>query len=115
METLQTLEQLLSDIENELRSLDLWEEVPPPAESLMSAVPFCYDTLQFPQWLQWIFIPRCTQIVRNQASMPASSDILPIAEVYLQEMEVDAPELLVHIERFDKMITQWNDPEGSSH
>jgi hypothetical protein len=47
--------------------------------------------------------------------MPASSDILPMAEVYLQEMEVDAPELLVHIERFDKMITQWNDPEGSSH
>ena len=111
METLRTLEQLLCEIESELHKLDLWDNIPPPAEALMSTVPFCYDTLQFPQWLQWVFIPRCTQIIRNQASMPASSDIRPMAEIYLDEMHVDAPGLLACIAQFDQLITQWNDPQ----
>jgi uncharacterized protein YqcC (DUF446 family) len=115
METLQSLAQLLGEIERELRDLELWEEIPPPAEALMSTVPFCYDTIQFPQWLQWVFIPRCTQIVRNQASMPASSDIHPMAEVYLNEMQIEAPELLESIARFDELIQHWNDPQGESH
>lgn len=115
METLRTLEQLLCEIENELHKLDLWDNIPPPAEALMSTVPFCYDTLQFPQWLQWVFIPRCTQIIRNQASMPASSDIRPMAEIYLDEMHVDAPGLLACIAQFDQLITQWNDPQGAPH
>jgi uncharacterized protein YqcC (DUF446 family) len=115
METLQSLAQLLGEIERELRDLELWEEIPPPAEALMSTVPFCYDTIQFPQWLQWVFIPRCTQIVRNQASMPASSDICPMAEVYLNEMQIEAPELLESITRFDELIQHWNDPQGESH
>jgi uncharacterized protein YqcC (DUF446 family) len=115
METLQSLELLLRDIEHELCELDLWEHIPPPAESLMSGVPFCYDTLQFPQWLQWVFIPRCTQIIRNQASMPVSSDIRPMAELYLAEMQIDAPGLLECMERFDDMITRWNSPGGDPH
>ena len=115
METLHTLALLLDEIERELRDLNLWDEIPPPAEALMSAVPFCYDTMQFPQWLQWVFIPRCTQITRNQASMPASSDICPMAEVYLDEMHVDAPGLLACIAQFDQLITQWNDPQGVPH
>ncbi len=115
MKTLLTLEQVLADIESELQALDMWDEIPPPAEALMSTVPFCYDTMQFPQWLQWVFLPRCQQILRNQASMPVSSDIRPMAEVYLVEMEIEAPALLDCIGRFDQLITQWNDPQGGSH
>ena len=109
---MQALEQLLRDIELELRVLGLWEESPPPAEALMSNVPFCYDTLQFPQWLQWVFIPRCMRIAHRHASIPAASDIRPMAEIYLQDMEIHAPALLELMSRFDDMVMEWNSPTG---
>ena len=114
-DTLLSLEQLLTDIENELRGMGMWESTAPPAEALMSQVPFCYDTLQFPQWLQWVFIPRCRMIVRGRAGIPAVSDIRSMAEIYLDEARIEAPGLLALMKRFDAMILQWNSPEGSPH
>ena len=37
--------------------LPLWEKVSPSAAALASDEPFCIDTLTFPQWLQFIFLP----------------------------------------------------------
>lgn len=115
MDNYELLAQLLDDIERELRFMELWEQSPPPADALMSTFPFCYDTLEFPQWLQWVFIPRCMQIVRQQASVPASSDIHPMAEIYLDEMQIKAPMLLALIKRFDELITAWNLPREDMH
>jgi uncharacterized protein YqcC (DUF446 family) len=33
-----------------------WDEVPPSIEALSSVEPFSVDTLDFEQWLQWIFL-----------------------------------------------------------
>ncbi|MFW2440008.1 MAG: YqcC family protein [Arenicellales bacterium] len=109
------LEHTLNHIEEELRSLDLWEEVQPPLHDLQSQMPFCYDTLRLPQWLQWVFLPRCQQMIQTREGIPEKSDIHSIAEYYFSEAGINAKHLLISIRRFDDLITEWNSPEGKKH
>lgn len=53
----------LGALEDELRELGLWSLTPPAATALASREPFCVDTLDFGQWLQWVFIPRMTEVI----------------------------------------------------
>ena len=99
-----TLADLLLAIEAELRALGLWEATPPPAEAMQSLVPFCHDTLSFPQWLQWVFLPRMKRVLESGEGMPASSDIQPLAEYALQDHPADVQALLSAIARFDAFI-----------
>ena len=46
----------LLQIEMELRRIDAWESEPPSPEALQSAQPFAVDTLEFTQWLQFVFV-----------------------------------------------------------
>jgi uncharacterized protein YqcC (DUF446 family) len=109
------LEDTLNDIEKELRALNLWETEQPPIDDLQSPMPFCYDTLRLPQWLQWVFLPRCEQILRTRQGIPEQSDIHTIAEYYFSEAGIDAKGLLLSIRRFDRLITEWNNPEEQEH
>jgi uncharacterized protein YqcC (DUF446 family) len=109
------LEDTLRNIESELRKLDLWETEQPPLHALQSQMPFCYDTLRLPQWLQWVFLPRCEQIVRTREDIPENSDIYTIAEYYFSEAGIEATTLLVHIRTFDELITAWNTPDETEH
>jgi uncharacterized protein YqcC (DUF446 family) len=109
------LEDTLNDIKKELRALNLWETEQPPIDDLQSPMPFCYDTLRLPQWLQWVFLPRCEQILRTRQGIPEQSDIHTIAEYYFSEAGIDAKGLLLSIRRFDRLITEWNNPEEQEH
>lgn len=109
------LEDTLIDIENELRALNLWEAEQPPLHDLQSQMPFCYDTLRLPQWLQWVFLPRCQQMLRTRDGIPENSDIYTIAEYYFEQASIDAAALLVHIRRFDDLISDWNSPDEQPH
>ena len=115
MRDFKALQDILLGIEQEMRMLGLWETVQPPLEALQSPMPFCYDTLSFPQWLQWVFIPRCGQIVRTRESIPENSDIHPLAEYYFDEADIDANQLLVQIQRFDELIGYWNTKPPELH
>lgn len=68
-------EQLLL-IERELRVLGWWETTPPGEQALSSQEPFCVDTLEFAQWLQWIFLPRMKIILERDLPLPNASGIL---------------------------------------
>lgn len=109
------LEDTLQEIENELRLLKLWEEEQPPLHDLQSLMPFCYDTLRLPQWLQWVFLPRCHQMIQTRDGIPEDSDIHTIAKYYFGEAGIDAENLLLCVKRFDALITEWNSPEGQKH
>jgi uncharacterized protein YqcC (DUF446 family) len=115
MNDFKTLQDILLGMEQEMRKLGLWETVQPPLEALQSPMPFCYDTLRFPQWLQWVFIPRCGQILRTREGVPQSSDIHPLAEYYFDEAGIEAQQLLAQIERFDALISCWNTRQGEIH
>ena len=67
---------LLVELENELRALGWWESQAPAAQALQSQQPFCVDTLEFSQWLQWVFIPRMQSIVLTQQPLPKQCEFL---------------------------------------
>lgn len=91
---------VLIDIEAQLRQLGLWEKVSPSAAALASDEPFCIDTLTFPQWLQFIFLPTLYRMLEAGETLPARSGIAPMAEEYfrgtgLRSAELEASLLLV--------------------
>lgn len=96
--------RIIDAIEGELRRLDLWEQAPPPARALMSEQPFCFDTLTFTQWLQWVFVVRVRLILSENLELPDVSDIHPLAEHAFQPLDYDSGRLLELIRQFDVLI-----------
>ena len=74
------LASLLIDIECELRRANLWSAEPPTAEALASVEPFAVDTMDFQQWLQFVFLPRMQMLLEARAPLPAKCDITAMAE-----------------------------------
>ena len=74
------LSKLLLQLEEELRRLDYWQAYPPDPALLMSEQPFCVDTLELHQWLQFIFIARLNALIEGNLPLPHGSGILPMAE-----------------------------------
>ncbi len=98
--------EIVLGIEAQMRRLDLWSRQRPPAGALASQEPFCYDTLSFGQWLQWVFIPRLTVIIERGGELPTESKILPLAEEALVRIEGNTAALLGLIARFDQIISR---------
>lgn len=96
---------LLVDMESGLRRLDLWEVAPPAPERLASAVPFCHDTLEFTQWLQWVFIPRMRAVLEGGHPLPADCSIAPIAEDAFARIDGNTDPLLDSLRAVDLLLT----------
>ena len=75
------LQALLACLEDELQELGWWEQQAPSAQALQSEQPFCVDTLEFAQWLQWVFVPRMRSIVSSDHPLPSQCGIHDMAEV----------------------------------
>lgn len=106
VETTREIDGILNDMEAELRRLDLWEPRRPSSSALLSPQPFCFDTLTFTQWLQWVFIPKVRGLVAAGAALPDNSDIYPMAEHVFDRPDYDGTELLALIGRFDSLINR---------
>ena len=94
-------------IERELRALGWWDEVEPSAEALSSVEPFSVDTLDFEQWLQWIFLPRMKMILEQDLPLPNASGIQEMAEMVFAGRNVQGRDrqLQVLLKEFDQLIT----------
>lgn len=57
--------QELDRLEQQLKLLSLWggEHKRPDVEALNSNTPFCMDTLEFHQWLEYVFLERFRQML----------------------------------------------------
>lgn len=97
--------EILMDIEKELRELRLWELQPPPPEAFASQQPFAVDTLSFPQWLQFIFLPRMYLLIEQQLPLPANCAIAPMAEQYFSALNLHSSPLVAHLQRVDGVLT----------
>lgn len=93
--------ELLTELEQVLKAAELWASEPPHPEKLLSSQPFARDTLDFEQWLQFIFIPRFQQLIEQQAPLPQNMAVLPMAQMSLPG------EMLVHIilQRLDEVVS----------
>ena len=95
----------LMDIEAELRSIGHWDRVAPPAEALRSEQPFAVDTLQFNQWLQFIFIPRIRFLLEQQEALPGACSIAPMAEEFYRGQRLPVDGLLDALLRIDALLS----------
>ncbi len=96
---------LLDEIERELRRLELWDGTPPAPAALESTAPFAFDTLEFNQWLQWIFLPRTHAMLDAGGRFPAACDVSPMAEWFVSENGIEGDRLIRLMQRFDAI---WN-------
>ena len=74
------VEILIIKLEHCLREAKLWSKIAPSPESLQSKLPFAVDVMSFEQWLQFIFIPKMSQLVSDHSALPHSLKLLPMAE-----------------------------------
>ena len=101
----QRVSQILEQLELELKRLDLWQESAPAAEALASTLPFCVDTLEFHQWLQFVLLLRLRQILLLQMPLPTQIALYPMAtEVYKQSRPHHEP-LIACLAELDEALT----------
>ena len=93
--------ELLIDIESELRTLGLWEPIPPSARALASEQPFCVDTLTLPQWLQFMLLPRLYELLEGEEGLPERCGVAPMAEEYFKGSELATDTLIVALQEID--------------
>ncbi|MBW4936616.1 YqcC family protein [Marinobacter sp. F4206] len=92
-------------IEIELRQLGLWEAEPPSPEALQSTQPFCIDTLEFTQWIQFVFVARMKVIIENDHPLPAVSGIAPMAEEHFRGRPESGDSLVRELEEIDRLLS----------
>ncbi len=102
------LADIILALESALREQELWDEVVPPRESLQSVHPFCVDTLSFTQWLQFVFIERAKLIIEQQAPLPASSEIVPMAQEWFAQSAYAGNKIIHILGNFDELIGRPN-------
>jgi uncharacterized protein YqcC (DUF446 family) len=111
----QAVAEVVDGIEAEMQRIELWDAERPALSRLGSAQPFCFDTLRFHQWLQWLFLPRMRRILAaDGAGMPSESGIHAYAEECLRDHPRDTEELLALIRRFDELISAGAAGTGSA-
>jgi|SRR5690554_1917605 len=99
----------LQQIEFELRALRWWEQPPPDAQALASTQPFCVDTLNFAQWLQWVLLPRMQHLLQQQLPLPERCAVAAMAEMVYQDMAEQTSDLRRALEQLDSLFgTQLN-------
>ncbi len=73
----------LHAIEALLRDHQLWQETAPQPEAFESTQPFCMDTLEPFEWLQWVLIPRMQALIEGGHPLPQSFAVAPYYEMAL--------------------------------
>jgi len=104
-DTLNTMADLLLELERELRAQGLWAEEPPAPEHLASTTPFAADSLPIEEWLQWIFIPRIKELIESGAALPATCNISDYAEEAWKQALSDTDALMRILRVIDRHIT----------
>lgn len=95
---------LLQQIEAVMRTHGLWETASPPPAAFESDLPFCVDTLQFSQWLQWVFIVRFQALLDGNLPLPSNCNIATITEEAFKGMDFDPAELVALMQQFDALF-----------
>ena len=101
---------LLIDVEAHLRQLGLWDAEPPTDEALASTQPFCIDTLDFNQWLQFIFLPTMYQLIEDGEALPTECAIAPMAEEFFRGSELPTLQLELTLAKVDRLLTEESAP-----
>ncbi|WP_447879528.1 YqcC family protein [Serratia fonticola] len=96
--------QNLQAIEQSMRDLALWQLTPPEAEAFASTEPFCIDSMQAEEWLQWILLPRMHALLDANAPLPTRFAITPYFEEALKDKQPNCLPLLLLLQQLDSLL-----------
>jgi uncharacterized protein YqcC (DUF446 family) len=96
---------ILMDVRAELSRLNLWQGTLPSPQALASTEPFCVDTLDFNQWVQFVFLPRMQDMIERQAALPERCGIAPMAEEFVRVRRLDGRALVSSFEQLDYLLS----------
>lgn len=102
----QRLAALLTELESLLRTQGLWQTQRPSEQALASSEPFAIDTLNFTQWLQFIFIEKISVLLQLNLALPGAMAIAPMATEYFKMQANDGAEIVAIITRIDLTINE---------
>jgi uncharacterized protein YqcC (DUF446 family) len=99
------LRELLASLERELRIQQRWGDRQPSQQALSSTEPFAVDTLEFDQWLQWIFLPKLHERLARQLPLPQRCAVQPMAEEIYAPDDPSAQRLITIIAAIDALLS----------
>ena len=95
----------LIDLEAALRQLNLWSDESPSQEALSSEQPFAMDSLEFEEWLQFIFLPTLYEVLASGEALPERCAIAPMAEETIGKRVLPTDTLISTLRDLDQLIT----------
>lgn len=96
--------QQLQLLETLLREHGQWQPVAPDASVFDSTQPFCMDTLEPFEWLQWVLIPRMHALLDGGHPLPTSFAVAPYYEIALDSAHPARDAVLAELEALDALF-----------
>lgn len=103
-ERTEKIELQIQRIEQRLRDMNLHSEQRPEESAFDSNVPFCYDTMSFLDWLQWVMFPKTRDLIRRELPLPTVCEIHPLAEEEFKLISQETDDLLEEIAALDQLF-----------
>ena len=94
----------LHAIEAILREHQLWQDMAPAPAAFESTQPFCLDTLEPFEWLQWILLPRMHALLDGGHPLPHDFAIAPYYEMALDAAHPVRDVVLIELQRLDVLF-----------
>ena len=104
----QVLRTLLNELESAMHQKGLWQALRPSEQALASMEPFAIDSLNFSQWLQFIFIEKMGRLLQLNLALPTAIAVAPMAVEYFKVQTDHCPEIVAIITRIDLTINEKN-------
>ncbi len=102
--TYEQVARKIDAIEAEMKRIGFWQETPLAPEQYDFRAAFAGDTMAFPQWLQFIFIPNVRAIIAQQGKFPASSQVGAYAVREFDTYGEDVGPLAILLSEFDRLF-----------
>ncbi|WP_342322085.1 YqcC family protein [Kosakonia sp. BYX6] len=100
----QRVRQQLHLLEAQLREHNLWQTTSPAPSAFESTQPFCMDTLEPFEWLQWVLIPRMHALLDSKQALPQAFAVAPYYEIALDATHPSRDAMLVYLQQLDALF-----------
>ena len=97
--------KIIDMIEEEMKDIDYWHAEPLPDEAFHFQQAFAMDTMTFPQWLQFILIPRVQEALAKPDGFPKQS-MVGIQAIREFDGNEKATRLVQLLNDFDRLFNE---------
>ena len=94
----------LEQLRDELIAETLWLEDELDENKYKSTAPFCCDTMEFHEWLQFVFLPKMQYMIDNNLELPSSRAIAPMGEVEYRTELKERENLIKILNKIDSLF-----------